>query len=148
MKIIEKYKPAVSKRTLLFVAGCFWTFAGGLLVYRGLWGLIPLHHYLFPEIAVALVAGVFFYVFLFTKISKKHIKRISLIQVDNPCFFSFFNFKSYGLMIIMITTGIILRKTNIISPDYLFAFYFAMGVPLLLSAFRFFVAGIKNSIKA
>lgn len=148
MKIFEKYKPAVSKRTLLFIAGCFWTFAGGMLVYRGLWGLIPLHHYLFPEIVVALVVGICFYIFLFTKISKKHIRRISLIQIDHPCFFSFFNLKSYGLMIIMITTGIILRKANIIGPDYLFTFYFAMGVPLLLSALRFFVAGIKNSIKA
>lgn len=147
MKGIRKFKPAVTKRTLLFIAGCFWTFAGGMLIYRGLGGLIPLHHYLFPEILIALAGGTCFYVFLFIKISKKHIKRISLIQVDNPCFFSFFNFKSYGLVIIMITTGIVLRKTDIIGHEYLFTFYFAMGIPLLLSAIRFFVAGIKNIIE-
>jgi hypothetical protein len=147
MKTIEKYKPAVSKRALLFIAGCVWMFAGGMLIYRGLSNLIPLHHYLFPEMMIALAAGICFYIFLFTKISKKHIIRISLIEVDRPCFFSFFNFKSYVLMLIMISAGITLRKLNIINHELIFTFYVAMGFPLLLSAVRFFIAGIKNIIK-
>jgi hypothetical protein len=147
MKFSEKYKPAVSKRTLLFVAGSAWSFAGGMLIIRGLLVLVPIHHFLFPELFIALIFGICFYVLLFTRISKKHIQRISLIKADYPCFFSFFNFKSYILMILMISAGIILRKLDVIGHEYMYTFYVAMGIPLLLSAVRFFMAGINNSIQ-
>ena len=147
MNIIKKYKPAVKKRTLLFVAGCAWCIAGSMLITRALISLIKIQHLLTLEILIGIIVGVCFYIFLFTKISKKHITRISLMKADFPCFFSFFNFKSYVLMIVMISTGIILRKTNIIEPEYLYTFYLAMGIPLLFSGVRFFVAGAKNIIK-
>jgi len=146
MSLLEKYKPAVSKRALLIIAGCVWSIAGGILIARALISLLKFNNHLFIELAIALVIGICFYVFLFTRISKKHITRISLITVDNPCFFSFFNFRSYILMAIMITAGITLRKTNIINAEYLYTFYFAMGIPLLMSAFRFFFAYFKNTI--
>jgi hypothetical protein len=147
MSILEKYKPAVKKRNLLFIAGCVWSFAGCMLIFRGLLVLIPLHHYLFLELLIALVVGICFYVFLFTKISKKHITRISLIKVDYPCFFSFFNFKSYILMAVMISAGITFRKLQLVESEYMYTFYVSMGIPLLLSAFRFFIAGYKNVIQ-
>ncbi|HNW98790.1 MAG TPA: hypothetical protein PKK00_10315 [Bacteroidales bacterium] len=146
MNFFEKYKPSVNKRALLFAAGCVWCFAGCILIARGLLILVPIHHYLFPELLVALIFGICFYIFLFTKISKKHIQRISLLKIDYPCFFSFFNFKSYILMAVMITTGIILRKIDIINHEVLYTFYVAMGIPLSLSAVRFFISGIKNTI--
>jgi xanthine/uracil permease len=147
MSMLEKYKPAVKKRTLLFVAGCAWCIAGCMLITRALISLIRIQHLLTLEIIIGIIVGACFYIFMFTKISKKHITRISLIKADFPCFFSFFNFKSYILMIMMISAGIILRKSNIINPEYLYTFYLAMGIPLLLSAFRFFIAGYKNVIQ-
>jgi hypothetical protein len=147
MKFSERFKPAVKKRTLLYVAGCAWCIAGGMLMTRALIALVKINHNLFAELLLGVIFGISFFVFLFTKISKKHIKRISLIKADFPCFFSFFNFRSYILMVIMISAGIILRKSHIIDPEYLYTFYLAMGIPLLLSAVRFFIAGIRNSIK-
>ena len=147
MSLAQKLKPGVKKRTLLYVAGCAWCIAGGMLITRALLALISIRHFLFLEIIIGLIAGACFYIFMFTRISKKHITRISLIKVDFPCFFSFFNFRSYILMSVMITAGITLRKSNIIDPEYLYTFYLAMGIPLLLSAFRFFKAGIKNIIQ-
>lgn len=146
MTLIEKYKPAVKKRTLLCVAGFAWIIAGSILIVRALVMLVKFHHNFIPELLLGILLGTTFYVFLFTKISKKHITRISLIKADFPCFFSFFNYKSYILMIIMITTGIILRKTNVINAEYLYTFYLAMGLPLIFSAFRFFIAAFKNKI--
>ncbi|MFH0865355.1 MAG: hypothetical protein V1904_04125 [Bacteroidota bacterium] len=147
MNFSEKYKPAVTKRTLLFIAGCFWLIGGGMLMTKALIALINIDHMLSFELISGVVFGICFYVFLFTEISKKHITRISLIKADFPCFFSFFNFRSYILMAIMITTGIILRKTNIIEAEYLYTSYLAMSVPLILSAFRFFIAAFKNKIQ-
>ena len=147
MKFSEKYKPAVTKRVLLFIAGCVWCLAGCMLMIRALIELIDIRHLLSLELISGVISGSCFYVFLFTKISKKHITRISLIKADLPCFFSFFNFRSYVLMAIMISAGIILRRAHIIDPEYLYTFYLAMGIPLLLSGFRFFIAGIKNTIR-
>jgi quinol-cytochrome oxidoreductase complex cytochrome b subunit len=147
MSLAERLKPGVKKRTLLYIAGCVWCIAGGMLITRALLALIAIHHLLLLDIIIGMIAGICFFVFMFTKISKKHITRISLIKVDFPCFFSFFNLRSYILMTIMISAGITLRKINIIDPEYLYTFYLAMGIPLLLSAFRFFHAGIKNIIK-
>jgi hypothetical protein len=147
MTFSEKYKPAVSKRTLLFIAGSIWLTGGGILIARALITLISIGHMLSLELISGVVLGACFYIVLFTKISKKHITRISLIKADFPCFFSFFNFRSYVMMIIMISVGIALRQSHFIDPEYLYTFYLIMGIPLLFSAIRFFVAGIKNTIQ-
>src|SRR5512136_869572 len=118
MSLLERFKPAVRKRNLLMVAGCVWMLAGGILIYRALATLIPYHHFLSAEILVGILIGIVFYALLFARISRKHIYRITLIRINNPCFFSFFNFRSYLLMAIMITGGIIVRKLNIVDPEY------------------------------
>ena len=141
---MEKFKPAVSKHTLLLVAGCAWTIAGGILISRALLTLYSIHHHLLIEIPVGIVLGVIFYLILFSRISKKHITRIKLITIDNPCFFSFFNFRSYVMMTIMITAGITLRKLDLINREILYTFYLTMGIPLLVSAFRFFTHWFKH----
>ncbi len=144
MNLWVKFKPAVRKRTLLMIAGCVWSLAGAILIARALAALIPYHHFLSLEILVGLAIGIVFYILLFAKISGKHISRITLIRIDNPCFFSFFNFRSYLLMVIMITAGITVRKLNLINPEYLYTFYLGMGIPLLISAYRFFYSWFKN----
>jgi len=142
--LLTKYKPGVSKRTLLLIAGCVWTLAGGILITRGLIKLIDSNHFLLLEIILGIVFGIGFYLLLFARISSKHINRILLIKIEDPCFFSFFNFRSYFMMAIMITGGITLRKLNVINPDILYNFFLAMGLPLLISAYRFFYSWTKN----
>jgi hypothetical protein len=144
----EKYKPAVSRRSLLLIAGCAWTTAGGILILRALVQLIAMKQYLWLEILIGIICGMGFYLLLFARISKKHINRITLIKIDNPCFFSFFNFRSYLMMIIMITGGITLRKLDVINRDVLWTFYLTMGIPLLISAYRFFYSWVKNKQSA
>ncbi len=144
MSFWEKIKPAVEKRTLLLIAGCAWSIAGGILLSRGLISLIRLNDHLVLEISGGLFFGALFYIFLFTRISGKHILRINMIRVEHPCFFSFFNFKSYAMMAVMIIGGITLRKLDVINPDFLYSFYLAMGIPLLVSAYRFFYSWYKN----
>lgn len=133
-----KYKPGVSRHTLLFIAGCAWTTAGGILITRGLIKLITSNHFLMLEFLAGFLVGIAFYLLLFARISSKHIYRIKTIKIEDPCVFSFFNFRSYFMMAVMITGGITLRKLNVINPDILYSFFLAMGLPLLISAGRFF----------
>jgi hypothetical protein len=144
MNLLIKYKPAVSRRTLLLIAGCAWSIAGGILIIRAMIQLFTINHLLIIDIATGIIIGIGFYFLLFAKISKKHITRITLINVDNPCFFSFFNFRSYIMMAIMITGGITLRKLDIINHEILYTFFLMMGLPLLISAYRFFFSYFKN----
>ena len=144
MKFLEKIKPGVKKRTLLLIAGCAWSIAGGILIYRSLSYLISVNHHLAIEIGTGIVFGSLFYLLLFARISKKHITRINLIEIDNPCFFSFFNFRSYLLMAIMISGGIMLRLSGLINPEIIYTFFLCMGIPLLVSAWRFFYSYVKN----
>lgn len=144
MTFWEKYKPAVSRRSLLLIAGCAWTIAGGILISRALVQLIMMNDHLWLEIIIGIICGMGFYIVLFARISKKHINRITLIKIDNPCFFSFFNLRSYLMMIIMITGGITLRKLDVINRDVLWTFYLTMGVPLVISAYRFFYSWVRN----
>jgi hypothetical protein len=142
--LLHKLKPGVPKRSLLLIAGFAWTTAGGILITRSLVFLIKTNNHLAAEIAIGVAAGIAFYLLLFARISKKHISRINLIEIDNPCFFSFFNFRSYLLMAIMISGGIGLRLSGWINLDIIYTFFLCMGIPLLISAWMFFYSFAKN----
>jgi hypothetical protein len=144
MTLIQKYKPSVSKHNLLFIAGLAWTTAGGILAGRGLSYLFEHGHYLGLRLAGGLLFGLVFYVLLFAKISRKHIKRIHMLNIPFPCAFSFFNVRGYLMMAIMISSGIMLRRFDVINKEWLYNFYVTMGVPLLISAARFFYFWATN----
>ncbi len=133
-----KYKPSVSRHNLLFIAGLAWTTAGGILLWRGLDYEIRHSTHIWLNIMAGIVIGIPFYILLFAKISMKHIKRIKGLGIPYPCAFSFFNLKSYILMMLMITAGIFLRNLEVINKEYLFTFYIGMALPLLISALRFY----------
>jgi hypothetical protein len=142
--IWHRLKPGVPQTTLFLIAGIAWTTAGGILLGRGLAGLIPIGTWLWARLLIGLVLGILFYIFLFYRISARNIKHIHLIKISNPCAFSFFNIRSWIMMTLMISMGITLRKLNVINPGYMFTFYVVMGIPLLVSAFNFYAEWIKK----
>jgi hypothetical protein len=140
MSLSQKLKPKVSRHNLLFIAGLAWTTAGGILMWRGLDYELRHSHHIWINLLFGLLIGIPFYVILFARISRKHIKRIRGLQIPYPCAFSFFNIRSYILMMLMITSGILLRKFDLVNREYLFIFYIGMAIPLLMSALRFYYA--------
>ena len=72
----QTFKPGIPKRYLLLVAACFWTFAGGMLLYRGFSMLKSNANPAIPEQIASIFAGILFYKIMFSKISLKHINRI------------------------------------------------------------------------
>ena len=128
----------VSKRFLLLEAAFVWTFAGGMLLYRGGVMLAASSGFSWIKIIISLCGGLIFYKLMFSKISRKHIIRITNLQGDYHLFHQFFSLKSYLMMLGMISLGIFLRKTEIVPIPALSLTYITMGVPLLLSSFRFY----------
>lgn len=149
MNTFRSYKPAVPKRMLLFIAAVVWTFAGSILLFKGTKLALTNSNHLFAVVSGSLIAGALFYFLVFSRISLTHTKRIINIKNDYPCFFSFFNLKSYLLMSIMITSGIIIRLSGLVSLTYLSLIYLSMGIPLFVSALRFYYYGIfyKSALK-
>jgi len=128
----------VTKRILLFEAAVVWTFAGGMLLYRGIVMLTTSGSFSWMKIVVCLCSGLLFFRFVFLKISRKHINRITNLNGDYHLFHQFFSPKSYLMMLGMISLGIFLRKTSLVPVASLSLAYITMGIPLLLSSIRFY----------
>ena len=145
MNLWQTLTPRIHKRYLLFIAAVVWTFAGGMLLFRGMLLFMGTGHYFWIRLMISAIGGVLFYRFLFSRISSMHTDRIVNLPLERPCLFSFFNIKSYILMTIMITAGITLRRSGIMPREYLSMLYVTMGIPLFASSVRFYYTGLfKN----
>ncbi len=143
MKFLRAIKPKTTRRSLLFMAAFVWSLAGFILLFRGITLSFTIQNSFWLKITASLFGGCLFYLVLFSRISREHVCRIINLKNDNPGLFSFFSIRSYILMIIMIASGITLRKSGIILPEYLAMVYITMGVPLMISALRFYYHGIR-----
>jgi hypothetical protein len=137
-----KYKPGVPKRHLLLVAAFVWLFAGGFLALRGIRSM-PAGDWAIWKTAIAVIGGLAFFRILFLRISSKHIRRITSLDILRPCVFSFFDFRSYLMMGLMITMGVTVRKMHLVSAELISYFFITMAIPLVVSAIRFFLAWTK-----
>jgi hypothetical protein len=140
MHWLNRLTPRIARRYLYLVAALVWTFAGTMLLFRGMLLFLDDDYLIWIRLFISIITGILFYWLLFSKISKKHTNRIARMQQEKPCLFSFFNIKSYILMTLMITAGISLRKSGLIPPVYLSVIYVTMGIPLFVSSIRFYHA--------
>jgi hypothetical protein len=140
MNFGQRLIPRLPRRYLLIVAAIVWTFAGGMLLVRGVLMFETARAHMWIRIMISLTGGILFYYLLFSGISRKHTLRIVELPHEKPVLFTFFSIRSYILMTLMITGGITLRKSGIMAPSYLSVLYVTMGIPLFISAFRFYVA--------
>ena len=143
VNILERWKPAAARRTLLYIAGVFWSIAGITLIVRGSLFIRESTGNRAILIAAGLLGGALFFLLVFVRVSARHIARIQSIAPDRPCLFSFLSWRSYILMGVMIGLGVALRKSGLAPLPQIGAFYVAMGMPLAASAARFVIAGGK-----
>ena len=142
--LLETFKPAIPRRYLTFVAAFVWLYAGGMLLFKGVSFLDYTQSFLILKLIISTVLGLLFFMLLFTKIAAKHVSRILNIKYEKPCLFSFFNWKSYFMMGSMITLGVLLRVFKVVPIQQLSFLYLVMGIPLLISAFKFFNVGLHQ----
>lgn len=134
--MILKYKPAVEKSWLLLLSAAMWICVGTMLLVFSITWLQqvarPLSYlYSVPAVILALII----HHFGFLRVVDKNLARILPMQ-GKPCMFAFISWKSYLLVAVMASTGIILRHSPIPKP-YLSILYLAIGLALILSSIRY-----------
>lgn len=140
---LEKYKPAAEKNLLVLMAGIICCGVGIMLLvlaFSWLEADADSNIYLFG--GVGLVLALLVHHFGFLRIVDKNLKRIIPMK-GKKCVFSFITWKSYLLIIVMMTMGIMLRHSSIPKP-YLAIIYTAIGLALIFSSFRYMRVFIRE----
>ena len=126
MKILEKYKPAVPRNILFLLAGLLWSVAGIILCQFAIrWLLTVAWDQELKYGLLGLVLAFVFYHIGFKSIIKNNLSRLRSLP-ERPCVFAFASWKSYFMIALMMTMGIMLRHSSV--PKYYLAVpYEAMG---------------------
>jgi hypothetical protein len=137
MEINDKLKPAVNKNFLLFLAGAVWIAVGTMLIsfaYHWLVSYGQKNSWLFA--AAGLAISLIIHHFGFLRIVDKNLGRITKME-GRRCAFSFMTWKSYLIVAVMVSMGILLRHSSI-PKQYLSVLYIGIGTALILSSIRYF----------
>jgi uncharacterized protein with PQ loop repeat len=136
--IISKFKPETPVHWLVAAAGVMWS-AVGILMLRLACGWIcalVLRRAVVSGLS-GMTGALFAYHFIFSKIARKNLDRISLFP-QKACFFAFQAWKSYFIILFMIALGMLLRHSDI-PIEYLAVLYVTIGGALLLSSRLYYV---------
>ena len=140
---LRKYDPAVDKRLLIVLSGVIWSAVGILLCSRA-YGWLAIEYTSFNLILA--IAGTFLALLIhhfgFLKLVNKNIDRI-MIKKGKVCIFGFQPWKSYIIILVMITMGTLLRQSSL-PKTYLSVIYIGFGGAMLLSSFRYHRIFFKN----
>ena len=134
---IRKFTPSVDKKFLVLLAGFMWCGVGIMLIH---FAVSWLSQYSGGEQAIFYSAGFLaampIHYFGFLKIADKNLNRL-LPMTEKRCLFSFITWKSYIIVLIMVSMGIALRHSPI-PKRYLSVLYNGIGLALFLSGIRYF----------
>lgn len=125
----------VKRNTLLLLACLVWSAAGFNILRIGL-SVYPNHLTLVNFLLSALVFAVF-QQFIFGKLVKKHTARINAYPQQRHFFLKFFDGKSFAIMAVMMTGGIVLRRNSLAPEGFIAFFYTGLGTSLLLAGILF-----------
>jgi len=135
---IEGFKPSVSRRWLLLIAGVMWTGVGiALCTVASNW----LSHASWLA-AVSMgsagcILGIVAYRAGFLRIAKRNMQRIRML--DEPSWImAFQSLRSYILMVIMIALGVGLRHSAI-AREHLAIVYLTVGSGLFLASLHYYL---------
>lgn len=143
---LDKLNPAVDKIYLILISGIMWSGVGVMLISFAVnW----LNNYNGPGTILFYSAGFLaampIHHFGFLKLADKNLNRLLPIK-EKRCVFSFVTWKSYLIIIVMVTMGIALRHSKIPRQD-LSVIYIGIGLGLFLSGIRYFRYFINLIIK-
>ncbi|MBU3917048.1 hypothetical protein KKA14_16060 [bacterium] len=146
-KKTDKVKPAVDKSVLIFLSGLVWVIVGTMLLsFAYSWLTAPHVDSILPFTGAGVAAALMIHHFGFLKIVDKNLGRI-LPMKEKKCVFSFMTWKSYLIVLVMVTMGIVLRRSPI-PKTYLSILYIGIGLSLILSSVRYlrvFLSQFGNS---
>ena len=124
----------MKKQPLIAVAGVVWLLAGLNVAILGV------------RAAIDLVGGAIavFSAFhsLFSKLVKKNAQRIADLEGDRHLVFRFFDRRSYIMMAVMMTFGIVMRAMGLFPSWFIAFFYTGLGLALALAGASYIVRGV------
>lgn len=123
-------KPGAPRAAHLFAAPFLWTVIGCLLLYRGYGWLDPGRGRLL--LLVAGVLGTLKSVLILDSVARRSLQRIILFK-DGTCLGAVYSWKTWLLVALMITSGVIIRKITMPGP-FIGTLYCAIGWSLCLSS--------------
>jgi hypothetical protein len=134
--LIYRLNPAVDRKYLVLLAGFVWMAVGIMLVsFAVTW----LAHYPGKGKILFYLAGFLLAMpvhhFGFLKLADRNINRLMPLE-EKRCLFSFITWKSYLIIVIMVSMGIALRHSAI-PKQYLSVLYNGIGLGLFLSGIRY-----------
>jgi len=132
----------------MLIAGVVWCLAGAMVMLIGL----PLELRLAPEhlVLIPLAVGVFlvFYLFVFSRLVRKHTHRIRASDEDRLPLWQFFDASSWAVMGVMMAGGTLLRTTHVL-PDWTIAFFYSgLGAALFICGLRFIAVYLRKDVLA
>lgn len=143
---LSGYKPAVSSRILVLLAGLLWVAVGiMLLVLAFSWLSDTSHFKRYAFLAVGVAAALIMHHFIFLKIVDRNLARISSGD-GKRCLFSFMPWKSWFLIPVMAGMGVAFRHSAVPKPD-LAVVYVTIGLALILSSVRYVRVFFRGVVK-
>lgn len=137
MRLTDRLNPRVDRKILILIAGLMWCGVGVMLIsFAATWlnryeGKGVLLYY-----AAGFLAAIPIHYFGFLKIADKNLARLLPLK-EKRCLFSFITWKSYLIIVVMMTMGITMRHSSI-PKQYLSVLYNGIGLGLFLSGLRYF----------
>jgi hypothetical protein len=128
---------SVPKNRLMLLAGVVWCVAGAMVSLVGL----PLELRLAPAqltlVPLAVAVFLVFYLFVFSRLVRRHTHRIRARSEERLPVWAFFNAGSWVVMAVMMGGGMALRMSGL-APDWVIAFFYTgLGIALFLCGIRF-----------
>ena len=131
-----KYDPAVDKKFLIALSGILWSIVGiSLCTLAASWLSETTGRTAAWLGASGTVLSLLIHHFGFLKLVDKNIERI-LSKKGKVCIFAFQPWKSYLIILIMVSMGTFLRHSSLPKP-YLAIIYIGFGGAMLLSSLRY-----------
>ena len=138
-RFLSKLKPAVGKVWLQLLAGIVWFGVGVMLISFAASWLKPVAFFTMLLLVLAgLSLATLIYLFGFSKLAKKNIKRINGLNGEKVCLFAFQSWTSYPLVLLMVFLGIYLRAYSPFPKPLLAILYLGRGGGLFSSSMHYF----------
>ncbi len=136
---LRKFTPAVDKKILILLAGLMWCGVGVMLIrYAVLWlSAFSIKEQVFYYL-IGFTAAMPIHFLGFIRIARKNLRRLMPMEVKK-CVFSFMTWKSYLIVLFMVSLGITLRHSSL-PKQYLSIVYNGIGLALFLSGTRYLKA--------
>ena len=126
----------VKNLTLLVIAAAVWFAAGANIARIGL-EEYALGYVNAINVALSVVVGVVFWFMAFHRLTVKHTARIVRYGDERQLFVKFFDGRSFAIMAVMMTGGILIRSLHLLPDVFIAVFYTGLGAALALAGVLF-----------